>query len=472
MTRPWILLLPLIAFLSVRPGDAAGAPHDPRIGLLRRMDRYFQRHEMDGVVLDSRWVLNETEAVRLSVIPQLLGYAELARQRRSPRFERDIRERADYLVARLDFVRSGSVFDGMLGDALLQAYEVTNDPRHLAAARSVLAELEAIPPSERILNGGLMAALGFAREYHRTGDEFDRQQVADILTLLGPYQHADGSFPHWCPGSTDVHYTAWMAQELILIGRLIDDPRIDPMLARMTAFLEARVGSDGVPGYSGPCPGNPPGCVLQYWSVATGCSIDYDTRGFTNELGYHALVFEHAASARYGAVMGFIETLENGGTFADKWDYPIDPKDPYYPWTAADTSVVNMSLIFWSLAVIPPAVRHAGPVEEEWPGEDDAPQAPVATRSSTLRFEAVTPNPAAGDVSIRLALPQVLPLRVVILDVRGRAVRVFDAPAGARAFSWDGKDEQGRACPRGLYFVRARAGDAEARARLVWTEER
>jgi hypothetical protein len=49
-------------------------------------------------------------------------------------------------VARLDQVRSGSVFDGMLAYALLEAYGVTGDPAHLAGARVVLDELEAIPP--------------------------------------------------------------------------------------------------------------------------------------------------------------------------------------------------------------------------------------------------------------------------------------------------------------------------------------
>jgi hypothetical protein len=62
-----LMLLPFPAFAG-----SMDAP-DPRDAIVRRMDRYFQRNEMDGVVLDSRWTLNETEAVRLSVTPQLLA---------------------------------------------------------------------------------------------------------------------------------------------------------------------------------------------------------------------------------------------------------------------------------------------------------------------------------------------------------------------------------------------------------------
>src|SRR5947207_994022 len=41
---------------------------DPLVPMLRRVDRYLQRSETpDGVALDWRWVINETEAVRLSV---------------------------------------------------------------------------------------------------------------------------------------------------------------------------------------------------------------------------------------------------------------------------------------------------------------------------------------------------------------------------------------------------------------------
>jgi hypothetical protein len=397
-------------------------------------------------LLDARWVLNETEAVRLSVIPQLLAYVELAR--RHGGYDRDIRERADYLVARLDQVRSGSVFDGMLAYALLEAHGVTGDPRHLAAARVVLDELEAMPADGRILNGGLMAAMGFAREYGRTGDERYAAMVREVIAGLAPYQNADGSFPHWCGGTEDVHYTDWMAQELILIGRLVDDPAIAPLLARMDAFLEQRVGNDGITRYEGPCPEGPPGCVRRYWSYGTGCTIDVETRGYTNELGYTALLFDHVHSPKLPAVLAFLDSIEDGGTVADRWDGPIDPEDPYYPWTAADTSVVNMSLLFWSLAAMAPA------------------HGPAAAPASTI---ALAPNPASGTVTLAVDLPTGGEVRCAIHDVRGRLVRTLAGrwAAGPALLSWDGRDARGAPAPRGTYFVRLLAPGVDARAQLV-----
>jgi len=432
----------------VLAAPAVAAPPDPRAALVRRMDHYFQRHEVDGVVLDARWTLNETEAVRLSVIPQLLAYVELERRPSGGDFTRDIADRADYLVARLDQVRSGSVFDGMLAYTLLEAHGVTNDPRHLAAARVVLDELEAMPADDRILNGGLMAAMGFAREYARTGEERYVQMTRDVVAGLAPYENADGSFPHWCGGTEDVHYTDWMTQELILIGRLVDDPQIPPLLARMDAFLEARVGDDGVTRYEGPCPNGPPGCVQRYWSLGTGCAIDVETRAYTNELGYTALLFDHVGSPKLPAVLAFLDGIEDGGTVPDRWEGPIDPEDPYYLWTAADTSVVNMSLLFWSLAAMPPA---HGP----------------ATHPSGLT---VAPNPSAGTVAIGFALSAPGSVRATIFDARGRLVRSLpaeDHTGGPGAIPWDGRDARGERCPRGLYFVRLHGPGLDAEARVV-----
>ena len=68
-----------------------------------------------------------------------------------------------------------------------------------------------------------------------------------------------------------------------------------------------------------PCPGVP-GCVQYYYSRATGCSYDYDTRGWTVEPGYQALLLDHFRSRQYRPVMRFLLSLENRGTFS--WPHP------------------------------------------------------------------------------------------------------------------------------------------------------
>src|SRR5207247_1940698 len=196
--------------------------HDPLVPLVRRIDRYFERNESGGVVLDWRWVVNETEAVRLSVTPQLLGYVELYRVHPTHRIRQDIVDRADYLLARFDQVRSGTVFDGMLGYAFFEAFEATGDARYFDAGQVVVTQLEAQPGTALILNGGLMAAMAFAADYRLTGDAEAERLARVVLTSLPAYQNADGSFPHWCPGTRDISYTDWMAMELILIQRRLD----------------------------------------------------------------------------------------------------------------------------------------------------------------------------------------------------------------------------------------------------------
>jgi hypothetical protein len=99
----------------------------------------------------------------------------------------------------------------MLGYALLGAYEETGDPASLAAAQGIAERLSAIPEYQLILNGGLLAAMAFARHHRLTGDSETGRKARIVLASLPYFQNRDGSFPHWCQGSRDVHYTGWMA---------------------------------------------------------------------------------------------------------------------------------------------------------------------------------------------------------------------------------------------------------------------
>jgi hypothetical protein len=177
--------------------------------------------------------------------------------------------------------------------------------------------------------------------------------------------------------STDIHYTDWMATELILIRRVSPRPDIAPLLDRMEAFLDSRIDARGVTRYEDSCAAYP-GCVIPYYSIASGCGIDYDTRAWTNELGYSALLFDDARAPAYGRVMSFMRSLERGGTFADKWDFWGPTSDPYYVWTAADTSVINTSLIFWSLASVLSGRGGRTPCHELESDPGDGPAEPAA----------------------------------------------------------------------------------------------
>ncbi|MCA9753107.1 MAG: S8 family serine peptidase [Gemmatimonadetes bacterium] len=77
---------------------------------------------------------------------------------------------------------------------------------------------------------------------------------------------------------------------------------------------------------------------------------------------------------------------------------------------------------------------------------------------------AVSPNPATGPQTLRLAAPRTRATTVEIVDVAGRRVREIAVPGGASSFSWDGRDASGELVSSGLYFARV---DGIPAARLV-----
>jgi hypothetical protein len=422
------------------------------------MDGYFVGHAVDGITMDSRYDINPPEAIRQSVVCQLLGYAELDRMQPSERTRAIIARDADFLISRYDEIRSHTPFDGMLGYAMLSAFEATGEPRFQAAAAQVVDELLTIPTSQCILNGGLMVAMATAQYAKLTGNAEAAQKTRDIIAQLVPYQNEDGSFPHWCSGSRDIHYTGWMAMELIHIERMMHDDLIPSFLSTMSTFLEGRIALNGQAIYEEPCP-DYPGCMQYFYSRATGCSYDLDSRGWTVEPAYCGVLFDRQGSAKYPLVMGFLDSLETGGTVADLYGYWPPSDDPEYPWTIADTSVVNMSIILWVLTTTV-AERMARGIEVTLTLDDlidttatpPPPPPPLVTR--TL---AVAPNPTPGGCELRFSLSAPRPGSLVVFDASGREVRALASggfTAGDHAPHWDGRDDDGRIVPNGVYLVR------------------
>jgi hypothetical protein len=204
-----------------------------------------------------------------------------------------------------------------------------------------------------------MVAMATAKHWRLTGDARSERKTHDIIAGLTPYQNPDGSFPHWCAGSRDIHYTAWMAMELIHISRMTRDSRIEPMLSTMSRFLDGRIGPDGRAIYQDPGP-RAPGRTDYFYSRATGCPQDLDSRGWTVEPAYCALLFDRQGSANYRGVMTFLDSLAVDGTVPDLYGYRPPPGDPEYPWTIADTSVVCMSINLWVLSTLAADRVHRG----------------------------------------------------------------------------------------------------------------
>lgn len=79
-------------------------------------------------------------------------------------------------------------------------------------------------------------------------------------------------------------------------------------------------------------------------------------------------------------------------------------------------------------------------------------------------------QPAVGQVSVAVDLPWEASASVSVLDVQGRSVRTLVRgvlPAGRTAARWDGRADDGRRAPSGVYFVRLTAQGLTRTARLV-----
>jgi hypothetical protein len=87
-----------------------------------------------------------------------------------------------------------------------------------------------------------------------------------------------------------------------------------------------------------------------------------------------------------------------------------------------------------------------------------------------LSLSAAVPNPFRGATAIRFALPTPGDHSLVIFDVAGRRVRSLSsgaAEAGPHVVRWEGRDDEGRFVPSGVYFYRLRTGAGELRERVV-----
>jgi hypothetical protein len=80
----------------------------------------------------------------------------------------------------------------------------------------------------------------------------------------------------------------------------------------------------------------------------------------------------------------------------------------------------------------------------------------------------VESTPSGGRIRFSLEQPTLVDVR--IFDVSGRQVRVLMSgqrlPSGAHVVDWDGRDDNGRALPSGIYFTRTDTRDARSTGRV------
>jgi hypothetical protein len=91
-------------------------------------------------------------------------------------------------------------------------------------------------------------------------------------------------------------------------------------------------------------------------------------------------------------------------------------------------------------------------------------------RPSTMMLDHGAPNPFALSTSLSYTLPERGHSRLSIFDPAGREVRLLrdaDEVAGPHVARWDGRGDNGKLLPAGVYFVRVRFGDREESGKIV-----
>jgi hypothetical protein len=318
----------------------------------------------EGITPERRIIDTPSEGIRLNVLPQALGYLELYRHDGQLAHLQEAVDRMDYVLLHWDQAVRHRSYDGMLAYALLEFASQTGKIDYLAHAELVLAELMALPEKELRGNTGLMMGMGLARAYQLSPKPETLAKLADILAIQKAYQNPDGSFPHAYDGA-DLHYSSWMAMELILMKDCLGQTlraEIEALLAGLRAFLSGRIALQGSavtrlgePSYqelvcspSGVCQNR------FYYAKATASQPEYDTRGWSNEASYEILAFDRLGLLPQAeASASFLAGLENDRAFPDKWAYPNDPvtEPGQYALSTDARSVLRTSVIFWSLAV-------------------------------------------------------------------------------------------------------------------------
>lgn len=98
---------------------------------------------------------------------------------------------------------------------------------------------------------------------------------------------------------------------------------------------------------------------------------------------------------------------------------------------------------------------------ETFTANSDLVQGPV----SGLSLKAY-PVPFAGELNILAESKSSAPLSIGIYNQRGQLLRELSGLAGSN-LAWDGRDQSGKACSSGIYFLRASQGSSTVTAKIV-----
>jgi hypothetical protein len=92
------------------------------------------------------------------------------------------------------------------------------------------------------------------------------------------------------------------------------------------------------------------------------------------------------------------------------------------------------------------------------------------TLPRALALSTPVPNPLRSSTTLTLALPAAARVTLAVFDQQGRRVRMLadgERTAGVHAIAWDGRGDDGRVVPSGLYFAQLHSGGRTLTRRII-----
>jgi len=353
-----------------------------------------------GFTPDARGPLFKVRSEYYRLVPctQAVGYMNLYRHTGRLAFLKEATDRLDFLAANLGTARSGRSYDGQLGWAFLDGYQLTCDDRYLEIGLELARTSN--PYESRVLNWGMLAAINELKAHGIAGDSSFLPEAREILAKTLVYQNEDGSFPHQDDsGRRSLPYTSWLAHELCRyrdldpgapgLARAIDDCAVlfarqtsangspayeydslvvlrvpDPMCL-LCSRMEVEGCSDYCPELCSSRPGLPScWCIVNpekecpYVDTLVNVSYydeedkAYDVRGWTSELPSTAFVLSRTGRMEAKQkVLSFLLSLQNqDGSYPDKWGFVPNPNSSMWAFSSDSHSVIRTSCVFFYLS--------------------------------------------------------------------------------------------------------------------------
>jgi hypothetical protein len=112
----------------------------------------------------------------------------------------------------------------------------------------------------------------------------------------------------------------------------------------------------------------------------------------------------------------------------------------------------------------------AGAIERSAPDQD-----PALASGDAATFGRPQPNPFRDTMRFAYTVPgDSAHVDIAVFDESGRRVRILShgtQASGKHEAAWDGSDPEGRPVPDGVYFLRARVGEARRISRITYRHE-